>query len=79
VTNPFSDVWILILDGEQPYSIRSPSSSWPINLFTEADLRFLLEESQMKRSNALNTDRAPVSGGEPLISNVIHVGEQVRD
>jgi len=51
VANPYSDIWILVLEGKEPYSIPSPGHSRPINLIEEGDLRFLLEESQRNRPN----------------------------
>jgi hypothetical protein len=51
VANPYSDIWILVVEGKEPYSLRNPGHSRPINLFAEADLRFLLEESQRDRPN----------------------------
>jgi hypothetical protein len=51
VANPYSDTWILVLDGTEPYTIWNTSHSRPINLFAEAELRFLLEESQRSRPN----------------------------
>lgn len=49
VANPYSDIWILVVDGKEPYSIRNTSHSRPINFFAETDLRFLLDESQESR------------------------------
>jgi hypothetical protein len=51
VEHPYSDVWILFLDGEEPYKLSNLKMSMPINLFNESDLRFLLNESQTKRPN----------------------------
>ena len=46
VTNPFSDIWILFLHGEEPFRLLNTTPSMPLNLFNEKDLRFLLQESQ---------------------------------
>jgi hypothetical protein len=59
VANRYSDIWILVLEGTEPYSIRSPGHSRPINLFEEEDLRFLLEES---KESAQHTQHRPPTG-----------------
>jgi hypothetical protein len=37
-----SDVWILFVNGKQPYELDSSYPSKPINYFSESDLRLLL-------------------------------------
>ena len=46
VQNAYADVWILFLTGKQPFELRDTVASRPINLFNEAELGFLLQESQ---------------------------------
>lgn len=42
VENPYSDIWILFLAGEEPYRLSALVDSLPMNLFNPSDLRFLL-------------------------------------
>jgi hypothetical protein len=48
VQNALSDVWVLIVSGKEPYQLHSLSFTMPINLFSEPDLRFLLQGSQRR-------------------------------
>jgi hypothetical protein len=60
VSNPYSDVWILFLEGKEPFALSNLGHSMPANLFNEADLRFLLGESQKlaQPNNSLERTRA---------------------
>jgi hypothetical protein len=42
VPNPYSDVWILLLTGREPYEFRNLPYTVPINFFKDADLQLLL-------------------------------------
>lgn len=47
--NPFADVWILFVGGEEPYELTRVKPSRPINMFTETELRLLFSESERER------------------------------
>jgi hypothetical protein len=46
IPNQYSDIWVLFVDGKEPFRLWHTKPSWPLNAYTEADLRFLLHDSQ---------------------------------